>query len=483
MHESLNFISIAAIVAFTITIIILLYGKKNLIIPCNAFNFWFAKNNKKNTSIKVSSVVYAPISGVLILFSFNLINLLFGLNSNPVVTTYDILSVFLGNYHLVVIILSFAYTSISLDRSGFFKWSAYHAARLASGSSLKLLIYLFTLCSVLTFVTSNDIVIVTMTPIILEIGRQTGIKNLIPLLISQFIAANTLSMGLYIGTPTNIVLADAAGFEFWGYFQRMALPALISFFVTLIMILILFHWFPINGNKMHYSYKIPKPFKSDGRDAEMKIKLAVAFVGLVLLSFSGYINIPIWVLCLFIAIVMIIIDMYYISKKNQTIRSVFIENYRRMPWPIAPFVFSFFIITNSLSKSGIVDTIASYLITGTESLYSLSVKFSFLSAISVNMMNDIPSSVFWTEFYPSLASSLSSDQYEAAIQGIILGANLGCYLTLIGALAGLMWISIIKKHEPEIGTVLPEGKDLFIYGSIIIIPVLLTTAFIIALQL
>src|SRR3546814_1543362 len=69
----------------------------------------------------------------------------------------------------------------------------------------------FWLSTVLTYFTSNDMVIVSLTPLILELCNQSKNMKPLPMLIAKFVAANTSSIGLYIGNPTNILLADAVG--------------------------------------------------------------------------------------------------------------------------------------------------------------------------------------------------------------------------------------------------------------------------------
>ena len=116
---------------------------------------------------------------------------------------------------IILLIQSFAYLSISLDISGFFKQSALAVVKLARGNGHRLLIYVYVLCSILTYFTSNDIVIISMTPLIIHIGDCSNIKNVVPLLITQYIAANTSSMGLLVGSPTNIILGKPFFLVWW----------------------------------------------------------------------------------------------------------------------------------------------------------------------------------------------------------------------------------------------------------------------------
>ena len=112
--------------------------------------------------------------------------------------------------------------------SGYFKYSAYRVLEICDGKMTRMNLYLFCLCSVLTFATSNDIVILVMTPTVIELCRQARIRNACLLLLSQFIAANTLSMGLLIGSPTNIIVASEVGLSFFEYLMLMLIPSVLA---------------------------------------------------------------------------------------------------------------------------------------------------------------------------------------------------------------------------------------------------------------
>jgi len=84
-----------------------------------------------------------------------------------------------------------------------------------------LFFYFFFLSSLITLFTSNDIVILTLTPIIFYFGKHAKVK-MMPYLIAEFFAANIWSMFLYIGNPTNIIVAMASGLNFYEYTYWMA---------------------------------------------------------------------------------------------------------------------------------------------------------------------------------------------------------------------------------------------------------------------
>ena len=217
--SSANLDIVLVLAALGISTILLLFGPPSLL---------GRRSADRPAPWYLGKTVYAPVLAVILLTCLRAALAQIGATDAPWQTLDFFVRALAEKYDLVLLILSFAYLSVSLDQSGFFEFCALRIVRRSEGNGLKLLVLMFLLCSGLTFFTSNDVVILSMTPIILYVGKGAGIRNLVPLLISQFIAANTLSMGLYIGSPTNIVLGDAANMTFIDFARWMIVPADIS---------------------------------------------------------------------------------------------------------------------------------------------------------------------------------------------------------------------------------------------------------------
>ena len=86
--------------------------------------------------------------------------------------------------------ISMVFISIVLDEVGFFKVLASYTVKKAKHSQYLLFIFLYTLVSVLTIFTSNDIIVITFTPFIISFCKNSKI-NPLPYLIFEFVAANT----------------------------------------------------------------------------------------------------------------------------------------------------------------------------------------------------------------------------------------------------------------------------------------------------
>jgi arsenical pump membrane protein len=71
---------------------------------------------------------------------------------------------------------------------------------LSGGSGLKLIVMYTALSSCITLFTSNDICIMTLTPIISYCAKVSNVDST-PFVVAQFVVANIWSMALFIGNP------------------------------------------------------------------------------------------------------------------------------------------------------------------------------------------------------------------------------------------------------------------------------------------
>ncbi|MBQ8911324.1 MAG: hypothetical protein IJY89_01990, partial [Clostridia bacterium] len=140
---------------------------------------------------------------------------------------------------ILVLFISMTLLSVFLDELGFFRYLANVTLRRAKTSQVKLFIYLYLIVSVLTVFTSNDVIILSFTPFICYFSKNARIDPL-PYLAAEFVAANTWSMTLIIGNPTNIYLATANGIDFLTYIKVMLLPTLGAGLTAFLALFLLF---------------------------------------------------------------------------------------------------------------------------------------------------------------------------------------------------------------------------------------------------
>ncbi len=332
---------------------------------------------------------------------------------------------------ILILFICVSVMSIALDEAGFFSFIAYKFIVKFKSGQIKLFIALYILISLLTIFTSNDIVILTFTPFILYFSKRGNI-NPIPYLVMEFVAANTYSMILSIGNPTNIYLSSIFNISFIDYFIHMIIPGLLIGIMTFGILLILF-W-----------KKLKEPinvFEVEEIKLKNKLLCIVSLLHLslttILLAISNYINLEMWIICLsFASSLIIFLIIYSIIKKN----SYYIRgSLRRVPYSLIPFILSMFTIIMALDSYDIFSNIRN-LIDNIDNEKVKSIVYLVSSDLSCNIVNNIP----MTLAYGSILNGTTNMTY---VYATIIGSNLGAMLTPIGALAGIMWLRILKHNE------------------------------------
>lgn len=355
----------------------------------------------------------------------------------------------IGPLQILILFISMTILSIFLDEVNFFKYLATQVTNHVKGKQIYIFLSLYILTSILTVFTSNDIIILTFTPFICYFARHAKI-NPIPYLIAEFIAANTWSMMLIIGNPTNIYIASYFDIDFVEYFMKMAIPTIITGLSTLLLMLIVF-W-----KKLH------EPIVLEEEHATIKNKFLL-IVGLfnliactVILAVSSYINIEMWIVTLIFAVSLIVSSLIYALVKRE--KPVELTNtLKRAPWNLIPFLLSMFTIVFAVTKSGALDILIN-VFENTESNFV----YGIASFFACNLLNNIPMSVLFTEILELSHANMDN------IYTVIAASNIGAFLTPIGALAGIMWLSLLKKQKLKFSFV-----SFMEYGSLFSIPAIL----------
>jgi len=381
-----------------------------------------------------------PLIGALVLLFSSVLDwqsFFDGLTSNTAMNPLEILALF----------FSMTFLSTVLDEVGFFEKLASLMVKKAGKSQFALFFLLYSLSSILTIFTSNDIVIITLTPFLIFFAKNAKI-NPVPYLVSEFVAANTWSTLLIIGNPTNIYLASAAGISFFQYLSKMALPTIVGGAVSLSIMFLLFR----------KSLQAPLQVEAPTVKIKDKFLFLVALILLscciVLMALSSFFSIPMWLISVSSAGLLLVVFLFYLFFKPST-GCILTGSLKRLPFSLAPFLLSMFAFVLAFKKTGISLKVASYLSSFSSPVFSYGIA-SFLSA---NIMNNIPMSVLFSSLLTLAPTSPN------AIYATILSSNIAAFFAPLGALAGIMWMSILKEKGISFSFL-----RFTLYGALISIP-------------
>ena len=386
----------------------------------------------------------APLIGAILL-------VLMGSISLPEVASGLLADSAVNPIKILVLFFSMTLMSIFLDEVGFFRYLANAVLRHAGSSQLKLFVLLYAAVSVLTVFTSNDVVVLTFTPFICYFAKNAEIDPL-PYLIGEFVAANTWSMALIIGNPTNIYLAAGNGIDFAGYLGVMLLPTVLAGAVSFGVLLLLFY------------RRLRVPMRPIAEDLHLKDKPTVALaltclcVCIAFLIFSSYLDMDMWLISLDACVILYLVAISELVIRRRGMGPVN-RSLHRAPYDVVPFVLSMFVIVMALNKVGATAMLCE-MISGTGEIWKSGIS-SFLAA---NLLNNIPMSVL----YSTVVTPATGVPLVPALYAAVVGSNIGAFFTPMGALAGIMWMALLKQH----GVSLSFGKFV-LYGAAISIPTLL----------
>ena len=345
---------------------------------------------------------------------------------------------------IIILFFSMTVLSIFLDEVGLFKFLANFAAKRAKNNQFALFTIFYLLTATLTIFTSNDIVILTFTPFICFFCKNSKI-NPIPYLVAEFSAANTWSLMLIIGNPTNIYLATSANIGFFDYFKIMALPTLCAGLIEYGVLLLVFF------------KKLKTPLQIVEEDVQIENKVAL-FVGLghlltclVFLIISSYIHVEMWLISLICAssLLLFTLVMCLITKKDWNYLT---GSLKKLPYPLIPFFLSMFVVVVALNYQGISEKL-SELLSHTNTIWT----YGFSSFFVSNLINNIPMSILFSDMCSN----------NTAIFASIVGSNIGAFLTPTGALAGIMFTNLVNEHDTKYSFL-----DFVKYGSLVSIPII-----------
>ena len=333
---------------------------------------------------------------------------------------------------ILVLFLSMTVLSVFLDELGFFGYLAAFALKHTHKGQKRLFFSLYFVVALLTVFTSNDVIVLSFTPFICYFAKDAKIDPL-PYLAAEFVAANTWSMALIIGNPTNIYLATAYGVHFVSYLTVSILPTIAAGGVSLGILWLLFR------------KKLAAPVEGCAEQSVIKDKLSLGIgiahisVCTVMLAISAYIGIEMWLVSSCAAGSLFLCSLIISACRREKPRAL-LKCIKRTPWLLVPFLLSMFVMTEALGEQGTTAAIANFL---GKDLAVL--KYGGLSFLASNLINNIPMSVFFSSMIKSANAG------AGAMYATVIGSNLGAFFTPIGALAGLMFSSILSEHDIKFG--------------------------------
>lgn len=193
------------------------------------------------------------------------------------------------------------------------------------------------------------------------------------------------------------------------------------------------------------------------------VSLSGLITCIVLMAISSYIGIEMWYIP-FICSILTFIAFYIVSLKKKAGKKKMLYALKKAPYSLIPFLLSMAVIISALNNIGITNLIAN-LIEGKHVII-----VGLISFLLANVINNIPMTMFFSSVFLNCTTTLPM------IFSSIFASNICAFFTPIGALAGIMFMKILKRNRVKFSYL-----KFIMYGSITAIPTLVTGLLLIAL--
>ncbi|KAL4080149.1 hypothetical protein V8B97DRAFT_2020839 [Scleroderma yunnanense] len=110
-------------------------------------------------------------------------------------------------YNILILFFTLAYMAITLDVSGILQAAAFWVSNKGGSNGWKLYFYFYIMLTLLSILLGNDPIILSGTAFLVYYTHAANLEPM-PWLMAEFAAANTASMVLFVGNPTNVVICE-----------------------------------------------------------------------------------------------------------------------------------------------------------------------------------------------------------------------------------------------------------------------------------
>jgi Na+/H+ antiporter NhaD/arsenite permease-like protein len=341
-------------------------------------------------------------------------------------------------------------------KTGVFGWMAVRAARFAGGDPYRILVVMCVITAVASALLDNVTTVVLVGPITLFLAARLGM-NPMPFIIAEILASNIGGLGTLIGDPPNILIGSAADIDFLSFATNMGPLAAINLGIFLVSARWLFR------DELSVDPGMRDALLGlDEREMIANPRLlrqSLVVLGLTLIGFlvHGPLGYEPATVALTGAVVLMVV-----AREDPH------EILREVEWPTLFFFIGLFMLIAGVIEIGLIDAIASALISVTGGTLELGAfVMVWLSAILSGVIDNIP---YTATMIPVVAEmSQPHEPSQALWWALAAGADLGGNLTIIGASANVILASMSERegHPITFGTFLRYAAPVTL-GSIVV---------------
>jgi len=343
------------------------------------------------------------------------------------------------------------------EEAGVFGWAASVAVRAGGGRVRRLFAVVFGVGCLTTAVLSLDATAIVLTPIVLGTVSRLGL-NPLPFAFACVYAANTASLFLPVSNLTNLLAYNAFGLGFGRYALVMLPPAVLAVLANALV----FFWLFRRDLRDRYDGRAVPRFVPENRAF---FRAAAGSIVLVLAAFpfAPLLGVPIGAVALAAGALAAGVSWCLgWAGLRETAGSV--------SWDVLPLVFGLFLVVRAAGGAGLGGLVrAAYSAVGPGDGLLQIFAVAGAAALGSNALNNLPATLLALDAMGPLVSG--GRLGPAAVYATVVGTGVGPNLTLVGSLATLIWLSVVRGKGVEV-----TAKDYLRVGLVATPPILVAAS-------
>ena len=324
------------------------------------------------------------------------------------------------------------------SETGLFNFLAIWSAKKVNAHPVKLLVALSLLTATCSALLDNVTTVLLTVPITFNIASQLKV-DVKPFLMAQIISSNIGGTATLVGDPPNIMIGSAVGLSFMDFIYNLTLPAIIIFFVT-VVIMVAMYGSSLRTHKELQDKVMRLNEKSQITDPVlMKKCLFVLAVTMSMFVLHSTLHLETATAALSGAGLLLLITYTHNEAMIAKVLS-------KIEWLAIFFFAGLFVLVGALVEMGVIKEMAAKAIEVTEgNVTATALLILWMSALASAFIDNIP---FVATLIPLIKDmgAMGLSNLEPMWWSLALGACLGGNGTLIGASANVVVASMAAQR-------------------------------------
>ena len=353
------------------------------------------------------------------------------------------------DFNTIGLLLGMMIIVVITKESGVFQYVAIKSAKVVKANPLGVLAVFSVVTAVFSALLDNVTTVLLITPVILLITRELGVKPY-PYLFSSILSSNIGGSATLIGDPPNIMIGSAANLSFNAFLVNLAPISAVIMVITMVPLMLI--WRKDLVASEHNKERIMKLNENEAIKDPVLLKKALFTLLLVIAGFTighSYHIQPATVAMVGAAFLLLLENFkLHHEKQEHKVHASIAE----AEWVTLFFFGGLFVVVYGLEHVGVINQLADLMLEMTGGDFESTVFVTLWGAAIISaLVDNIPFVATMIPMIENMSNTFNAEQIGILWWALALGACLGGNGSLIGASANLVVAGFASRAGHAIG--------------------------------